>query len=250
MKHSSLLIGFLLFHLHLHDVVAKPLALYRVEGSVSNASIKAQQQGKSTKSEKMEVHSNMDNVEDFSNEVYDDVRTPKSRELYQRDEERLMRERRDMFIRNLASMSISMSFVVVLPSSPGGSDFGAAGSEDTEDVYAMVRMKLLGKGSDQKFGEDVASSINLANTLATQGRMNARVRPVDVVETESDFSQSSEDSDNGYGRVRAKLLGLSSDEEYQTLVDEDIRKANNLAASKMGNMARGRPSRNLRRRLN
>jgi hypothetical protein len=249
MKHPTILLCFLLMQSHLHDVVSKPLALYRVEGSVSNNSNGAQRLAKSNKNEKLEADAMRANVEDFSKEIYGEVKAPKSRELYQRDEERLMQERRDMFIRNLASMSMSMSFAVVFPTSPGP-EIGATGTEETEDVYGAVRMKLLGKGSDENFDTSVASSINLANTLASQGQKNARARPVKVVETVSDFSESGEESEDGYGRVRAKLLGLSSDEDFQSVVDADISKANNLAASKMGDMARGGSTRNLRRRLN
>jgi hypothetical protein len=245
MKITNLLLGFLLIQAAVPCVDAKPLALYRVEGSSTKAENKLRKLTKSREAGKSAAMNTFDSVEDFSDEAYDELQVPQARTLYQSEEELMLKERREMFLRNLGSMSLS--FAVIVPSTSEDPTVDAAG--DQEDVYATVRMKLLGEGSDETFDRDVDASINMANELASEnkGTASGTVR-VDKIENVTEYASSGEDTDAGYGTLRKKLLGIGGDDKYQETIDEDIREANRLATEKEKGMAHGMSTRNLLRR--
>ena len=225
------------------NVVAKPLSLYRIDGnSIPSSDKNKRQLAQSNDVQQSPESSSEEYVEDFSDELYDEAHIPSERMLYQREVEKLVKERRDMFTRNLQSMSVSLSFTVIVapPSNPTIMESG----EEEESSYDILRQKLLG---DDVEDEDDAASIDKANELAaSEEEKVSGLMLTEAVETESDYSGAVTDTKTGYDALREKLLGKRSDEEFEEDVDADIEQANELAASK--DIVSGGPKKNLRRR--
>lgn len=225
MKHQSLLLGILLAQTGMPQIEAKPLSLYRIEGNkVSNNEKKVRQLANNAQSQKPDVTSS-DGVEDFSDEFYDDVHPSKERRLYENEVDKLIKERRELFARNLVSMSMSLSFAVIIRPPPEPEVIESGDKE--ESPYDVLRNKLLGEGGGHE--EDDEESINKANDLASdQGKVSGMTvsEPVEIV---TDYAATS--SDEGYVAVRQKLLGKGNDFKFQQTIALDIKKANDLAAN-------------------
>lgn len=236
MKYQSLLLGIVLVQACTHNAAAKPLSLYRIEG---NNERKIRQLAHEVPQSAESV--NEEHVEDFSDELYDEPRIPNERMLYQSEEEKMIQERRDMFSRNLVSMSVSMSISFTVIEAPPGPPLFESGDEE-ESTYDMLRDKLLG---DDATDEDDEASIDRANDLAStaSGEVSGLML-TEVVETESDYLPV--DTKDGYVALRTKLLGKGGDEQFDETVDEDITLANELASKK--DIVGGGPKKNLRQR--
>lgn len=285
MKQQSLFLGIVLAQALMLNVAAKPLSLYRIDGNTLPTSEKNTRQLVYTNDVQQSAESASDeSVEDFSDELYDESHIPSERMLYQSEVEKLVKERRDMFTRNLASMSVSLSFTVIV-----APPFMASGDED-ESSYDILRDKLLGDDAkdeddeasidkandlassqepnivasgdevvtsydilrekllgDDGNDEDDAASIDKANELASseEGKVSGLML-TEAVETESDYSTVVTESKTGYVALRAKLLGKGGDEEFEEAIDEGIDEANELAANK--DIVSGGPKKNLRHR--
>jgi hypothetical protein len=245
MKHQTLLVGILLTQAWMPNVAAKSLPLYRIEASSTSTSEKITRQlPYSNDVQQSTVDRSDEYVEDFSDELYDEGHPSNERMLYQSEVDKLVKERRDMFTRNLMSMSVSLSFTVIIaPTSAPEPKLIESGNED-ESSYDILREKLLGENTND---DDDEASIDKANDLASNG--DGKVSGLlltDSVETESDFSEKVPGSKVEYVTLRAKLLGKGDDEEFEEDIDEEIRKANELAAKK--ETVGGGPMKNLRRR--
>jgi hypothetical protein len=220
-------------------VAAKPMSLYRIEGSkVAGNEKKVRQLAYTKNSENSAVLTSDEDVEDFSDEFYDDVHVPKERLLYQNEVDKLVHERREMFARNLVSMSISLSFTIIVRPPPEP-EVIASGDESP---YDTLRSKLLGDGSGHE--QDDQDSINKANDLASDERKANGTMVNEPVNTVTDYSADT--ADEGYVTVREKLLGKGNDTKFQEMISEDINKANELAAQTKN--VGGGPKKNLRRR--
>jgi hypothetical protein len=245
MKHQSLFLGILLTQAWMPSVAAKSLSLYRIESSSTSPNEKNTRQLATSNDIKQSAESGSDEyVEDFSDELYDEAHVPNERMLYQIEVEKLVKERREMFARNLVSMSTSLSFSVIIapPSDPEPSIIESG--EQDESSYDILRAKLLG---DDAKDEDDESSIDKANDLASSGEGKVSgLLLTEAVETESDYSAVIADSKTGYVMLRAKLLGKAGDEEFAEDIDEEIDKANELAAKK--DIVGGGSKKSLRRR--
>jgi hypothetical protein len=253
MKHQTLLVGILLTQAWMPNVAAKSLPLYRIEGSSTSTSEKITTQlPYSNDVQQSTVDRSDEYVEDFSDELYDEghpsnermLYPSNERMLYQSEVDKLVKERRDMFTRNLMSMSVSLSFTVIIaPTSAPEPKLIESGNED-ESSYDILREKLLGENTND---DDDESSIDRANDLASNGEGKVSgFFLTDSIESESDFSEEVPGSKVEYVTLRAKLLGKGDDEEFEEDIDEEIRKANELAAKK--ETVGGGPMKNLRRR--
>ena len=239
MKHQTLFLGILLTQAWMPSVAAKTLSLYRIEGSTTPNGENKRQLANSNDIQQLAEAGSDEYVEDFSDELYDEAHIPNERMLYQSEVEKLVKERRDMFARNLVSMSVSLSFMVIIaPTSAPEPNLIESGDED-ESSYDILREKLLGDNADD---EDDESSIDKANDIASdgEGKVSGLLLP-EAVETESDYSTPK----SGYSELYFKLLG-KDDEEFEQDIDKDIDKANELAAKK--NIVGGGRKENLRRR--
>jgi hypothetical protein len=209
--------GILLAQAWMLNVAAKPLSLYRIDGnSIANSEKNTRQLAYSNDVQQSAEPANDEYVEDFSEELYDEAHIPSERMLYQNEVEKLVKERREMFTRNLASMSVSVSLsfaVIIAP--PTNPTVTASGEE--ESSYDILRDKLLG---DDAKDEDDEASIDKANDLASSQEPN--------------IMASGDEVETSYDILREKLLGDDGEDEDDAAA---IDKANELASSEEGKVS-------------
>jgi hypothetical protein len=223
MKHQSLLLGILLTQAGMPQIEAKPISLYRIEGNkVSSNEKKVRQLANPAQTQKSDTR---DGVDDFSDEFYDDVHPSKGRRLYQNEVDKLIQERRELFARNLVSMSMSLSFAVIIRPPPEPEVIESGDKE--ESPYDVLRKKLLGDNGGHEQNDE--ESINKANELASDEGKASEMTVSEPVEIVTDYAATS--SDEGYVTVRQKLLGKGNDFQFQQTIALDIKKANDLAAN-------------------
>jgi hypothetical protein len=227
MKYTKYLVCFLFTQVVLPLAAAKVLPLYRVEGGVTSHPDKVRQLTHPSNT-LSDVTTFDEGAEDFSEEVYDGTHLLGKRRLYQSEEDKMLQERREMFVRNLAGSSLSLSFSVVLP--PVEPNVGTNGDPTGKmDAYDMLRMKLLGEGSNENSKNNDDASIKKANEMASNiSSGNNTVTP--VVTSEQSANTTAGVTEEGYVTLREKLLGLGNDEKYQEKIHEELSKADEVAA--------------------